>query len=462
MLKDLAEIISIKSVLSEAKEGAPFGEGCREALDWFLAKAEEYGFRTGSYDGYCGYAEYGEGKECIGALCHLDVVPAGEGWSTDPFTLVIKDDTLFGRGVVDDKGSVVMCLHALKEIKESAIKLNKRIRIIAGCNEEHGSACIKHYVNHGEIPSMSFVPDSDFPLINSEKGILHLMYSVPLDDFFAKNIAFISGGESYNVVPDHAKISIFRDSELGKQILDICGGEACDKLFTSTQVVGGILAAGYRIEDYSITAEDEVITIEAKGVAGHAMAPNKADNAIWKLFRLLACFTDKSDLVNFFNEKICLNTGAEALGIYKSDEVSGELTMSMGIIKVDDDKLYFSLDMRLPVCASHEEIKKQILNQLPGRSKVEEKKYAPNLYIKKDSPLVQTLLSVYEKCTGKEGKCLICGGGTYARELPNTVAFGPTFEGTETNIHNIDEHVSIEEFYKAAEIYKHAMIELAK
>ena len=85
-----------------------------------------------------------------------------------------------------------------------------------------------------------------------------------------------------------------------------------------------------------------------------------------------------------------------------------------------------------------------------------------NLYIKKDSPLVQTLLSVYEKCTGKEGKCLICGGGTYARELPNTVAFGPTFEGTETNIHNIDEHVSIEEFYKAAEIYKHAMIELAK
>lgn len=462
MLKDLAEIIAIKSVLSDPEEGAPFGRGCREALDWFLAKAEEYGFKTGNYDGYCGYAEYGEGKECIGALCHLDVVPAGEGWQTDPFELVVKDDTLFGRGVVDDKGSVVMCLHALKEIKESAIKLNKRIRIIAGCNEEHGSACIKYYVNHGEIPSMSFVPDSDFPLINSEKGILHLMYSLPLDNFFAKNVAFISGGESYNVVPDRAKISIFKDSDLGGKFLSICDGKISNKLFTSSAVVGGLLAAGYHIEDFSVIDEGEVITVEARGVAGHAMAPDKADNAIWKLFKFLALFTSDSELVSFMNEYICRNDATEALGIYKCDDVSGDLTMNMGIIKVDDDRLYFSLDMRLPVCATPEEIKRQIASKLPGKAKIEEKKFAPNLYIDKNSQLVQTLLKVYQDCTGNEPRCLICGGGTYARELPNTVAFGPTFEGTETNIHNVDEHVPVDEFYKAAQIYKKAMIELAK
>ncbi|MBR2967795.1 MAG: Sapep family Mn(2+)-dependent dipeptidase [Clostridia bacterium] len=461
MLKDLSEIIAIKSVLGEAQPGAPFGVECRNALDWFLAKAEEYGFKTGNYDGYCGYAEYGEGKECIGALCHLDVVPAGEGWSSDPFALVIKDEQLFGRGVVDDKGSVVMCLHALKEIKDSGIKLNKRIRIIAGCNEEHGSACIKHYVNHGEIPSMSFVPDSDFPLINSEKGILHLMYSLPLDDFFKKNIAFISGGESYNVVPDRSRISIFKDSELGKRFLEICDGNISNKLFTCSQAVGAILAAGYKVEDFCAIDEGEVITIETRGVAGHAMAPDKADNAIWKLIKMLACFTD-SEIVSFLNEYICSHSAAENLGIYKSDDVSGELTMSMGIIKVDDDRLYFSLDMRLPVCANPDEIKRQISSKMPAKTKIEQKKFAPNLYIDKNSPLVQTLLRVYTECTGKEARCLICGGGTYARELPNTVAFGPTFEGSETNIHNIDEHVSIAEFYKAAEIYKKAMIELAK
>ncbi|MCH5163419.1 MAG: Sapep family Mn(2+)-dependent dipeptidase [Clostridiales bacterium] len=461
MLNDLAEIIAIKSEMGEAQEGAPFGVECRKALDWFLAKAKSYGFATCNMDGYCGYAEYGTGDTCIGVLCHLDVVPAGEGWTTDPYKLVIEDGYLYGRGVVDDKGSVVMCLNALKEIKDSAIKLRRRIRIIVGCNEEHGSECIKYYVQHGEIPAMSFVPDSDFPLINSEKGILHLMYSVPLDDFFAKNIAYISGGESYNVVPDHAKLSIFKDSPLGKQIMNICGGKVSDKIFTSSQVVGGILASGVRVEDYKATDEGEVITIETKGVAGHAMAPFSADNAIWKLFKFLACF-GSSEIVSFMNEYICTPICAEALGIYKCDEVSGDLTMSMGIIKVDDNKLYFSLDMRLPISASHEEIKKQILSKLPGRAKIEEETFKPNLYIDKTSTLIQTLLKVYEESTGKEGKCLICGGGTYARELPNAVAFGPTFEGTETNIHNIDEHVSIEEFHKAAEIYKKAMIALAK
>lgn len=461
MLNDLAEIISIKSVLGEPQEGAPFGIECRKALDWFLNKAQSYGFKTCDMDGYCGYAEYGEGDTCIGVLCHLDVVPAGEGWTTDPYKLVIEDGYMYGRGVVDDKGSVVMCLHALKEIKESAIKLSRRIRIIVGCNEEHGSACIKHYVKHGEIPAMSFVPDSDFPLINSEKGILHLMYSIPLDEFFKQNIAYIQGGESYNVVPDHAKISIFKDSEFGKKLLALCNGEVNNSIFSSSYVAGEILASGIRLEDFTAIDEGEAITIEAKGISGHAMEPHKGDNAIWKLFKLLACFDD-GEIVTFMNNYICTPIGAEALGIYKKDDVSGDLTMSMGIIKVDDDRLYFSLDMRLPICASHEEIKKQLLSKLPGKSKLESETYAPNLYIDKSSTLIQTLLKVYEECTGKEGYCMICGGGTYARELPNAVAFGPTFEGVETNIHNIDEHVSIVEFEKAAEIYKKALIALAK
>ncbi len=461
MLNDLAEIIAIKSVLGEPAEGAPFGIECREALDWFLSKAESFGFRTHNYDGYCGYAEYGEGEECVGVLCHLDVVPAGEGWTTDPYKLVIEDGKMYGRGVVDDKGSVVMCLHALKEIKESAVKLSRRIRIIAGCNEEHGSACIKYYVKHGEIPTLSFVPDSDFPLINSEKGILHLMYSLPLDSFFAKNIAFIGGGESYNVVPDRAKVSVFTDSVLGRKLLEIMGGEVNNKLFTSSQVVGSLLAAGINPTDYSAIDEGEVITIEAKGVSGHAMAPDLADNAIWKLFRFLACFDD-GELVSFMNDYICTPISAEALGIYCNDEQSGDLTVSMGIIKVDDDRLHFSLDMRLPISASHEEVKKQIIGKMPRGSKVEAETYAPNLFIDKDAPLIKSLLKVYTAVTGKEGYCLKCGGGTYARELPNAVAFGPTFEGVETNIHNIDENSTVEDFYRAAEIYKQAMIELAK
>ena len=74
--------------------------------------------------------------------------------------------------------------------------------------------------------------------------------------------------------------------------------------------------------------------------------------------------------------------------------------------------------------------------------------------------MVSALLDAYCETTGGERKCLYCGGGTYARELPNAVAFGPTFENLETNIHNIDESFPVELFEKLPRIYKAAILKL--
>lgn len=455
MLEDLAEIISIPSEKGEPQPNAPFGTECRRALDWFLNKAAQMGFKTKDLDGYCGYAEYGEGKEMIGVLCHLDVVPAGTGWTYPPYKLTVDQGKLYGRGVADDKGSVVMCLHALSEIKKSGIKLNKRVRIIAGCDEEHGSACIKHYIETDEMPTMSFVPDADFPVINSEKGILHLTVTCPLDKFFRKNIAAIAGGKSFNVIPDKAFVSVFKDNALGSKLLSL-GPQP----FLTPELVGNILAAGYQPDDFNMIIKDQVIVIEAKGVSGHAMAPQNADNAIWKIFAVLGALADNSEIVNMMNKYICRRDCCAQIGIDAEDN-TGNQTMSMGIIDINDTSLCFTLDLRCPVCNKKDQIEKAIKNILPVKSQIEVNKWSPNLYIPENSTLVTSLLSVYEKVMGKPGKCLICGGGTYARELKNAVAFGPTFEGTETNIHNIDECVPIEEFYKAATIYREAIIALA-
>lgn len=455
MLEMLSEIIEIPSEKGEPAPNAPFGLECRRALDWFLKTASDMGFKTADLDGYCGYAEYGEGEEMLGILCHLDVVPAGDGWTYPPYKLTIDQGKLFGRGVVDDKGSVVMCLSALNEIKQSGIKLNKRVRIIAGCDEEHGSSCIKYYVEHDEMPTLSFVPDSDFPIINSEKGILHLDVTCPLDSFFENNIAAISGGDSYNVVPDKAFVSIFKDSPLGEKVLALG-----DKPFLRSELVGNILAAGYQPDDFNLILKDKVVVIEAKGVAGHAMAPHKADNAIWKIFTILSALESNSSLVNLMNDTFCTHKAVSILEIDNEDE-TGDQTVSMGIIDIDEKTLSFTLDFRCPVCNKKEFIEKAVKTVLPKGSKISVHKYAPNLYIPADSLLVSSLLSVYEEVTGTKGECMICGGGTYARELNNAVAFGPTFKGTVTNIHNIDECVPVEEFYKAAEIYKQAILKLA-
>ncbi|MDE7464539.1 MAG: M20/M25/M40 family metallo-hydrolase [Clostridiales bacterium] len=139
LLDDLGEIIAINSVYSEPTANAPYGEGCKRALQWFVDKARSYGLKAENMDNYCAYAEYGEGSECIGALAHLDVVPAGNGWATDPFKMVEENGKVYGRGVGDDKGSVVVCLHALKELKDNNVKLKRRVRLIVGAYEERGS-----------------------------------------------------------------------------------------------------------------------------------------------------------------------------------------------------------------------------------------------------------------------------------------------------------------------------------
>jgi len=473
---DLKEIIAIKSVLEAPPEGvknAPFGAGNRAALDWFLKKAKAFGLKTGEVDGYAGWAEYGEGDECIGALCHLDVVPAGESWTYPPFELTEKNGRLYGRGVVDNKGAVVMCLHALKEIKAAKTKTNRRIRIIVGLNEEHGSACINHYVGHienGGIPKMSFIPDAGFPVINSEKGILHLQVTIPLDSFFKKNIAYIEGGASINVVPDGATVSIFKDSPIGgiieKLAQESAGGIIDNKLFSSPALAGEILASGASPNDYSIKTEADVYTITTAGTAGHAMAPDQADNAIWKIITALGALggASSSPVVDFLTTYICNAKATSKLGIYKSDEASGDVTLNAGIIEFDgDSNLRFTMDVRLCVSANVDEVKANIEKALPKGGRMEVLRFSPNLYVSKDDPLVKTLLAVYKDKTGEDGYCVQTGGGTYARALlpAVAVAFGPTFDGKDSNLHKPDEYTDVDDFKKCAEIYKEAMIRLA-
>ncbi|MBR5740362.1 MAG: Sapep family Mn(2+)-dependent dipeptidase, partial [Firmicutes bacterium] len=175
MLESLARLVKYNSVQGEALEGKPFGEGPAAVLREALEMAEEMGFRTKNVDNYCGYAEIGEGNDIIGLVGHLDIVPAGTGWDTDPFTMVRKGDRVYGRGVSDDKGGVVASLYAAKRILDSGIPLNKRIRVLMGCNEESGSRCMAYYNEHEEPITLGFTPDGDFPGIYGEKGMFGMI-----------------------------------------------------------------------------------------------------------------------------------------------------------------------------------------------------------------------------------------------------------------------------------------------
>lgn len=464
MLNDLKELLSFESVLSKPEQNAPFGKNMRETLDWFLEKAESYGLKTGDLDGYCGFAEYGDGKEMIGILCHLDVVPAGNGWSCPPYSLTIEDGCLYGRGVVDNKGCAIIALNILKELKEKNIPLKNRIRLIAGCNEENGSACMKHYKTAGEIPKMSIVPDSDFPVINSEKGILHICASIPADNEFLMSVIKFEAGSRPNVVPDLCSVTIKKDSPIYEKLAAINCGKINNDIFKTPVLAKQIIGANFKPADFSVHIFEDNIVIEARGISGHAMSPHKADNAAYKMFSLLtALYGGKGgETIRSINKLLCEPLSLERLGLALKDGKSGALTMNLGIIKFENNSLDLTLDFRLPLCAGNVEVIKKLENSLPENSKVKLLHYAENLYIEENNPLIQTLLKVYHESTGFEPFTVQTGGGTYARELPHSVAFGPTFPDTVTNIHNVDERISIEQFEKLYEIYYKAILELDK
>ena len=411
LLKTLAKLIAAQSVLDTPSMGAPFGAGNLDALEVMLAAGRECGFRTHNGGGYYGYIDYaGEGEGIIGILCHLDVVPAGEGWSCPPFKLTVTDGYAYGRGVVDNKGPAVCVLEAMRELKQSGYVPRRTIRLILGCNEESGSACIARYRNEQDIPTACFVPDADFPVVVSEMGILHLRLEIEADGLDGISI---KGGERTNVVPDRCAVII--------------------------------------------RGEEKILT----GTAAHAMTPHKGDNAIWKGLRLLSSLNCTLYIVHC---TLCNPDAARNLGIYSKDE-SGEQTVSIGTVESKSGTLIMTLDLRCPVSADTDGIIKAIQGTLDGaglNTRISKLYRSPPLLADTDGVLVRSLLAAYTAVTGLPPAHIKTGGGTYARALPNSVAFGPAFPHTETNIHNADERISLEQLRQLIDIYGMAIVNLDK
>lgn len=453
MLNDLAKLVAINSIYDTPAENAPFGKANRAALDAFLAIAAEYGLTIASDGGYAGWAEYGERGPLIGMLGHLDVVPAGEGWSSDPFRLTAENGRLYGRGVSDDKGPVVACLHALKKLKDENADLGCRVRLIVGCNEETGSECIKHYVRHCEVPVASFTPDSDFPVVASEKGIAHLQITLPASDGLAANFAEISGGTRANIVPNLARAVVRGDSPLGHRLAAFSA--PCD-ILRQADVAERLATDGCDLADYAFVRTADGLTVTATGTAAHGSTPEKGDNALRKITSLLSALTRDAGLAAV-NEYFASPYATERLGIDTADE-TGKMTLNLGVLRLQDAALALTVDLRLPKCADLNAIKSKLAAHLPQGARIEVLHNAAALAFPEDDALVQTLLRVYREVTGdRKSRPLHLGGGTYAKELPNCVGFGAVFPGMETHMHEPDEFYPVEELYKLTEIYYRAI-----
>lgn len=453
-LNDLKDLVKIKSVLDEenATKDAPLGEGVKKALLFMLEKGEKDGFKTKNLDHLAGHIEHGEGDGLVGVLCHVDVVPEGDGWTYDPFGAEIHDGKLYGRGAIDDKGPTIASYYALKIVKELGLKLSKRVRIIIGTDEESNWRCVDHYFKHEEMPDCGFAPDADFPIIHAEKGIasFELLYPAKTNEADAKyRVVNFSSGRRYNMVPDYATCTLIYSND----------PETITENFTDYLRRNGLTG--------KTNVEGDQIHLAVQGVSAHAMEPKHGKNAALFLGSFLAeqeIDEASKSYFTFIKEALFNDTRANSLGMSYKDDVSGELTVNAAIFSYSvGEGGKIGLNFRYPVTFPME-TKKMALEEAvtPFGFQVEMLSDTPPHYVVEKDPLIQTLQKVYTEQTGEEATLLAIGGGTYARSLKSGVAFGAVFPGKPDVAHQKDEYVEIDELLKACAIYAQAIYELAK
>lgn len=423
LIESVRESIRFPSVeAAPAGEGAPFGIAVRDALVHALNLGEKFGFETTNLDGYAGCIDYGCGEEMLGVVCHVDVVPEGEGWNYAPYGAEIADGKIFGRGAMDDKGPAICAIYALAAIKNAGIPLRRRVRIILGTNEETGWGCMNHYRNVAEIPTLSFSPDADYPVVNSEKGIYHATLKCE-----AKTAIRINGGTRANVVCGKVKAFVpVEISEVEKHV----------EMF---------LAKDFGVELNAVENGTEIIIT---GLDAHGSMPEMGKNAMQAAFALLNALPLEGEdkrVISILHDRFKFDMHGESIGLDKQD-ASGRLTMNPGVIAWDDEGFEISIDVRYPISLDVEEVKTKLMAAVGEFNPVcVHEKQQDGHYIPADSELVSKLLDVYAERTGKREEPLAIGGGTYARAFPNAVAFGCEQPGISGPVHMPNEFIGIDE-----------------
>ena len=462
MIKDLRELLSIKSVAEEQEGEYPFGEGVQKAFEYMLALGEREGFKVENIDNYGGHIEFGSGDEIVAVIGHIDVVPEGTDWDYDPYGGVIEDGKLYGRGTSDDKGPVMAGFYAMKALKDSGFVPNKRIRLVLGLDEETNWVGMKKYFEKAEKPSVGFTPDADFPAIHGEMGIIVFDLAKKLGKSMGGGLELknLNGGNAANMVADWSR-AVLRDTTEYKK-----GSEPEDRYGRIREMVAEYRQqTGYKVNCKGVGKSFE---ITVQGVSSHGARPEKGLNAISVIMELLGKLNfvneDVNDFIDFYNKHIGFDLNGERMGCGFEDEPSGKLIFNVGTVAVDANSADLKINIRYPVTMDAENVYEAIMSVVNKYDLgIIKGKHQRPIYFPADAPMITTLMDVYREFTGDaESKPQVIGGGTYARAADNVVAFGMAFPGEPELAHQKDEYIVIDNLIRATKIYAEALARLAK
>jgi len=435
-IRDLEKLVSIPSVADKDAAIKPFGAPCREVLEAALKMGKDYGFETENHAYMVGEViRRGSGKKSVGIWGHLDVVPAGDDWEREPYRMTREGDVVFGRGVSDNKGPALMSIYLLRCLDDLGIRTRNTLRVFCGTDEEKGMADVMWYAANCTAPDFNLIPDSGFPVCFAEKGIIEgkLVADKPLSGLFLN----MQGGLVSNMVPDRARVDLKEEA----------------RLFSALSSIE---------KPYSVEREPGKLIIKAQGLARHAAGPVEGINAVHLISSMLLSSgiargedADILDFVNRVNDD-CFGT---TLGIACEDE-GDKLTCVGSVLRMEEGRPALTLNIRYPYRVRGEDLIEKITAaaEKNGYTFVLIRDSKPN-YIPKDHPIVQALTRLYGEAKGEEAEPFCMAGGTYARKLPNAVAYGLSgFEQPDDlppmgGAHQHDEGKYLPALFKAGALY---------
>lgn len=454
-IRALQEFIQIPSVVTEPEGDFPFGSKVQDAFMFMLEAAQRDGFETLNVDNYGGHIDFrgnGKSSETMGIVGHVDVVPVGNGWDVDPFGGLIRDGRIYGRGALDDKGPTIAAYYAMKALKEVGIVPEKTIRLILGNDEETNWSGMKYYLDRVEAPDFGITPDSEFPVINGEKGLLKVYINKKInpENHPGLKLVTMSGGSALNMVADSAMIVLNDSSDESYERLD--------------EIIAGFVSEKGADISRDITPRGYIITVAGK--AAHGARPERGVNAIPIAMDLLERIdlknTGVSDVVKMFNTFIGYNYYGENIGIGFSDEQSGKLIFNVGTLEMDAGIITLGINIRYPVTVTLDQIREQVRPVLDRYDCTTEIiKHTRPIYIPEDDPMIKTLVDAYRERTGDyDTPPKVIPGQTYSKLFKKFAAYGMRFSKADDVAHQKNESVDIEKLILTTKIYADAIYRL--
>ena len=448
-LADLKELLAIDSARADALPGMPYGKNCAAVLATAQELLAKHGFASVNHDNYVITADMNENETELGILAHLDIVPTGDGWQRPPLEMQEDETKIYGRGTADDKGPALAAFYAMRALKELNVPLGKNCKIILGADEECGSSDIAHYFATNPVPPKTLSPDADYPVINIEKGSLHADATASWEkEEILPRIAWIDAGIKFNVVPAAAKAKVLglKATDRHKVMNDVAEKTGCN---------------------FFAEVDSDGVVLYAEGLNAHASTPYEGNNALTALVELLAALPLKgkgAEIVKGLNAMYphgdFYGVGA---GVAQEDDISGKLTITLDILKMDETSALALSDCRAALCANDENLTEVLKARYTAIGlTMEDKKMNPPHHVSEESELVQELLKVYEDYTGLKGECIAIGGGTYVHHLEGGVSFGAAFPGVNNNMHGPDEFAIKAHLIQTIEMYAQVIADICK